>query len=165
LKLASASSGSLSFGKNTFQEIMTIEVIVKQSIVHIALVVRDYDEAIAFYTEKLHFTLIEDTYQPEQGKRWVVVSPPGSIGTTLLLAKASKPEQQPFVGNQAGGRVFLFLNTDDFWRDYNQMVSEGIKFVRKPKEETYGLVAVFEDLYGNLWDLLELKAKELGTLK
>lgn len=144
---------------------MTIEVIVKQSIVNIALVVRDYDEAIAFYTEKLHFTLIEDTYQPEQGKRWVVVSPPGSIGTTLLLAKASKPEQQPFVGNQAGGRVFLFLNTDDFWRDYNQMVSEGIKFVRKPKEETYGLVAVFEDLYGNLWDLLELKAKESGTLK
>lgn len=144
---------------------MTIEVIVKQSIVHIALVVRDYDEAIAFYTEKLHFTLIEDTYQPEQGKRWVVVSPPGSIGTTLLLAKASKPEQQPFVGNQAGGKVFLFLNTDDFWRDYNQMVSEGIKFVRKPKEETYGLVAVFEDLYGNLWDLLELKAKESGTLK
>lgn len=144
---------------------MTIEVIVKQSIVHIALVVRDYDEAIAFYTEKLHFTLIEDTYQPEQGKRWVVVSPPGSIGTTLLLAKASKPEQQPFVGNQAGGRVFLFLNTDDFWRDYNQMVSEGIKFVRKPKEETYGLVAVFEDLYGNLWDLLELKAKESGTHK
>ncbi|MFI3122001.1 MAG: VOC family protein [Methylococcaceae bacterium] len=163
--MASASSGSLSFGKNTFQEIMTIEVIVKQSIVHIALVVRDYDEAIAFYTEKLHFTLIEDTYQPEQGKRWVVVSPPGSIGTTVLLAKASKPEQQPFVGNQAGGRVFLFLNTDDFWRDYNQMVSEGIKFVRKPKEETYGLVAVFEDLYGNLWDLLELKAKESGTLK
>lgn len=144
---------------------MTIEVIVKQSIVHIALVVRDYDEAIAFYTEKLHFTLIEDTYQPEQGKRWVVVSPPGSIGTTLLLAKASKPEQQPFVGNQAGGKVFLFLNTDDFWRDYNQMVSEGIKFVRKPKEETYGLVAVFEDLHGNLWDLLELKAKESGTLK
>ena len=144
---------------------MTIEVIVKQSIVHIALVVRDYDEAIAFYTEKLHFTLIEDTYQPEQGKRWVVVSPPGSIGTTLLLAKASKPEQQPFVGNQAGGKVFLFLNTDDFWRDYNQMVSEGIKFVRKPKEETYGLVAVFEDLHGNLWDLLELKAKETGTLK
>ena len=126
---------------------MTIEVIVKQSIVHIALVVRDYDEAIAFYTEKLHFTLIEDTYQPEPGKRWVIVSPPGSIGTTVLLAKASKPEQQPFVGNQAGGRVFLFLNTDDFWRDYNQMVSEGIKFVRKPKEETYGLVAVFEDLY------------------
>jgi catechol 2,3-dioxygenase-like lactoylglutathione lyase family enzyme len=134
------------------------EVSVKQSIVHIALVVRDYDEAIAFYTEKLHFTLIEDTYQPEQDKRWVVVSPPGSIGTTLLLAKASKPEQQPFIGNQAGGRVFLFLNTDDFWRDYNEMISKGIKFVRVPKEESYGLVTVFEDLYGNLWDLLQINA-------
>ena len=130
----------------------------KQSIVHIALVVRDYDEAITFYTEKLHFTLVEDIYQPEQDKRWVVVSPPGSGGTTLLLARASKPEQQPFIGNQAGGRVFLFLNTDDFWRDYNEMVSKGINFVRAPKEETYGLVAVFEDLYGNLWDLLQLNA-------
>ncbi|MBI2331741.1 MAG: VOC family protein [Chloroflexi bacterium] len=130
----------------------------KQSIVHIALVVRDYDEAIAFYTEKLHFKLVEDTYQPEQGKRWVVVTPPGSGGTTLLLAKASKLEQQPFIGNQTGGRVFLFLNTDDFWRDYNEMVSKGIKFVRDPKEESYGLVAVFEDLYGNLWDLLQLNA-------
>lgn len=129
-----------------------------QSIVHIALVVSDYDEAIAFYTEKLHFTLIEDTYQPEQDKRWVVVSPPGSVGTTLLLAKASKPEQEPFVGNQTGGRVFLFLNTDDFWRDYNEMVSKGVKFVRAPKKEAYGLVAVFEDLYGNLWDLLQLNA-------
>jgi catechol 2,3-dioxygenase-like lactoylglutathione lyase family enzyme len=128
----------------------------KQSIVHIALVVKDYDEAIAFYTEKLHFTLVEDTYQPAQDKRWVVVAPPGSVGTTLLLAKASKPEQEPFVGNQAGGRVFLFLNTDDFWRDYNEMVSNGIKLVRPPKEESYGLVAVFEDLYGNLWDLLQL---------
>jgi catechol 2,3-dioxygenase-like lactoylglutathione lyase family enzyme len=130
----------------------------KQSIVHIALVVNDYDEAIAFYTQKLHFTLVEDTYQPEQDKRWVVVSPPGSVGTTLLLAKASKPEQLPFVGNQAGGRVFLFLNTDDFWRDYNEMASSGIKFVRPPKEESYGTVAVFEDLYGNLWDLLQLNA-------
>jgi catechol 2,3-dioxygenase-like lactoylglutathione lyase family enzyme len=129
----------------------------KQSIVHIALVVRDYDEAIAFYTEKLHFTLIEDTYQPEQDKRWVVVSPPGSVGTTLLLAKASKAEQEPFIGNQSGGRVFLFLNTDNFWRDYSDMVSKGVKFVRDPKEEVYGLVAVFEDLYGNLWDLLQLK--------
>ena len=129
----------------------------KQSIVHVAIVVGDYDDAISFYTEKLHFTLIEDTYQPEQDKRWVVVSPPGSIGTTLLLAKASKPDQQPFIGNQAGGRVFLFLNTDDFWRDYNEMVSKGIKFVRTPKKEDYGLVAVFEDLYGNLWDLLQLK--------
>lgn len=128
----------------------------KQSIVHIALVVRDYDEAIEFYTKKLHFTLIEDTYQLEQNKRWVVVSPPGSKGTTLLLARASKPEQEAFVGNQTGGRVFLFLQTDDFWRDYNDMVSRGIRFVREPKKETYGTVAVFEDLYGNLWDLLEL---------
>ena len=128
----------------------------RQSIVHVALLVRDYDEAIEFYTKKLHFTLVEDAYQPEQDKRWVVVSPPGSSGTTLLLARASKPEQEAFVGNQAGGRVFLFLHTDDFWRDYNEMVSEEIKFVRDPKKESYGTVAVFEDLYGNLWDLLEL---------
>lgn len=127
-----------------------------QSIIHIALVVRDYDEAIEFYTEKLHFTLIEDTYQPEQDKRWVVVAPPGSAGTTLLLAKASKPEQGPVIGNQAGGRVFLFLNTDDFWRDYNEMIANGIKFVREPKRADYGMVAVFEDLYGNRWDLLQL---------
>lgn len=133
----------------------------KQSIVHIALVVRDYDEAIEFYTRKLHFTLIEDTYQPEQDKRWVVVAPPGSTGTTLLLARASKPEQEPFIGNQAGGRVFLFLNTDDFWRDYNEMVSTGIKFVRGPKKADYGMVAVFEDLYGNLWDLLQLNDDHL----
>jgi catechol 2,3-dioxygenase-like lactoylglutathione lyase family enzyme len=129
----------------------------KQSIVHVALVVRDYDEAIAFYTEKLNFDLIEDTYQPEQDKRWVVVAPPGSSGTTLLLARASKPEQEPFIGNQSGGRVFLFLNTDDFWRDYNAMRAQGIHFVREPKEQDYGTVAVFEDLYGNLWDLLQLK--------
>ncbi len=129
----------------------------KQSIVHIALVVRDYDEAIEFYTKKLHFTLIEDTYQPEQDKRWVVVSPPGSDGTTLLLARASKPEQESFIGRQSGGRVFLFLNTDDFWRDYNEMVSLGIEFVREPKAESYGTVAVFKDLYGNLWDLLQLR--------
>ena len=132
----------------------------KQSIVHIALVVKDYEEAIAFYTEKLHFTLVEDTYQPEQDKRWVVVAPPGSTGTTLLLARASKPEQEPYIGNQTGGRVFLFLNTDDFWRDYNEMVSLGIKFVRPPKEAAYGMVAVFEDLYGNLWDLLQLNADQ-----
>jgi catechol 2,3-dioxygenase-like lactoylglutathione lyase family enzyme len=127
----------------------------KQSIVHIALVVKDYDEALDFYINKLNFTLIEDTYQPEQDKRWVVVSPPGSIGTTLLLARASKPEQEPFIGNQTGGRVFLFLNTDDFWRDYHTMVAKGIKFVREPKQAEYGMVAVFEDLYGNLWDLLQ----------
>jgi len=129
----------------------------KQSIVHIALVVRDYDEAIEFYTKKLLFELVEDTYQPEQDKRWVVVSPPGSNGVTILLAKASKPEQEEFIGNQSGGRVFLFLNTDDFWRDYNRMKSIGIKFIRNPKEQDYGIVAVFEDLYGNLWDLLQLK--------
>lgn len=128
----------------------------KQSIVHLALVVRDYDEAIDFYTKKLHFTLVEDTYQPEQDKRWVVVAPPGSAGTTLLLARASTPEQESFIGNQSGGRVFLFLNTDDFWRDYNDMVAKGIEFVRDPKEEPYGTVAVFADLYGNLWDLLQL---------
>ncbi len=131
----------------------------KQSIVHIALVVRDYDEAIDFYTKKLHFTLVEDTYQPEQDKRWVLVSPPGSSGTTLLLARASKPEQEAFIGNQTGGRVFLFLQTDDFWRDYHEMVSLGIHFVREPKVEPYGAVAVFEDLYGNLWDLIEWESK------
>lgn len=127
----------------------------KQSIAHIALVVRDYDEAIAFYTETLNFELREDTYQPEQDKRWVVVSPPGSDGVTLLLAAASSEEQTNFVGNQSGGRVFLFLNTDDFWRDYHQMTSRGVNFVREPKEEIYGWVAVFEDLYGNLWDLIQ----------
>lgn len=130
----------------------------KQSIVHIALVVKDYDEAIDFYTQKLNFELIEDTFQPEQDKRWVVVSPPGSNGVTLLLARASKPDQEPFIGNQAGGRVFLFLNTDDFWRDYNAMLAKGIKFVREPKKQPYGMVAVFEDLYGNLWDLIELNS-------
>jgi catechol 2,3-dioxygenase-like lactoylglutathione lyase family enzyme len=126
----------------------------KQSLGLLALVVRDYDEAIDFYTNQLHFKLLEDTYQPEQDKRWVVVSPPGSTGTSLLLAKASTPEQQPFIGNQTGGRVFLFLNTDDFWRDYNDMVAKGVRFVRPPKTEPYGTVAVFEDLYGNLWDLI-----------
>lgn len=127
----------------------------KQAIVHIALVVRDYDEAIEFYTQKLHFTLVEDTYQPEQDKRWVIVSPPGSQGTTLLLAKASKPIQNNFIGNQAGGRVFLFLGTDDFWRDYQDIVDQNIEIVRKPKETDYGIVAVFKDLYGNLWDLVQ----------
>ena len=128
----------------------------KQSIVHIALVVRDYEEAIEFYTKKLYFTLLEDSYQAEQDKRWVVVAPPGSKGTTILLARASTPEQEKFIGDQAGGRVFLFLNTDDFWRDYNDMQAKGIKFVREPKEQDYGTVAVFEDLYGNRWDLLQL---------
>ncbi|MBY8119137.1 VOC family protein [Vibrio fluvialis] len=128
----------------------------KQSIIHISIVVHDYDEALDFYINKLKFELVEDTYQPKQDKRWVVVSPPGSQGVTLLLAKASKPEQKPFIGNQTGGRVFLFLNTDDFWRDYHRMVEDGIHFVRPPAEADYGTVAVFEDLYGNLWDLLQM---------
>lgn len=128
----------------------------KQSIVHVALVVRDYDEAIAFYTDKLGFTLIDDSYQPEQDKRWVVVAPPGSTGTSLLLARATTPEQEASVGNQTGGRVFLFLNSDDLWRDYRAMVAKGVSFVREPKEQPYGTVAVFEDLYGNRWDLLQL---------
>jgi catechol 2,3-dioxygenase-like lactoylglutathione lyase family enzyme len=130
-------------------------MIMRQSLMHVALVVRDYDEAIAFYCGKLRFTLVEDTYQPEQDKRWVVVAPPGSSGATLLLARASKPEQEAFVGNQAGGRVFLFLRTDDFWRDYREMLAAGIRFAREPKDAEYGTVAVFEDLYGNLWDLVQ----------
>ncbi len=125
-----------------------------QSIIHIALVVRDYDEAIAFFCDKLHFSLVEDTYQPEQDKRWVLVAPPGSTGTQLLLARATTPEQTAAVGHQTGGRVFLFLHTDDFWRDYADMQAAGITFVRPPKAAPYGTVAVFEDLYGNWWDLL-----------
>ena len=126
-----------------------------QSIIHVALVVRDYDEAIEFFCQRLNFKLIEDSYQPEQDKRWVVVAPPGSNGTNLLLARAATPEQEAFIGRQTGGRVFLFLSTDDFWRDFNEMLSAGIKFVREPKNAPYGTVAVFEDLYGNLWDLIE----------
>lgn len=133
----------------------------KQSIAHVALVVRDYDEAIAFFTQKLHFVLVEDLYQPEQDKRWVIVAPPGSEGTTLLLARASQPEQEPFIGNQAGGRVFLFLATDDFWRDYHEMVDRGIRFVRPPSEQPYGVVAVFEDLYGNRWDLIQYAERQV----
>ncbi len=128
----------------------------RQSIIHVALVVRDYDEAIAFYCAKLGFTLVEDTVQPEQDKRWVVVAPPGSQGTSLLLARAATPEQEAFIGRQSGGRVFLFLSTDDFWRDYRRMLAAGIEFVREPREAPYGTVAVFADLYGNLWDLIEL---------
>jgi len=134
----------------------------KQSIIHVALVVRDYDEAIEFFCNKLNFKLIEDSYQPEQDKRWVVVAPPGSNGTNLLLARASTPEQEAFVGRQSGGRVFLFLSTDDFWRDYNEMLSAGIKFVREPRDAPYGTVAVFEDLYGNLWDLIGLAEREVN---
>ena len=127
----------------------------QQSILHVALVVRDYDEAIEFYCNKLGFTLVEDIYQPEQDKRWVVVRPPGDGNATLLLARASNERQQKFIGDQSGGRVFLFLQTDDFQRDYDAMLEKGIKFVRDPKTESYGTVAVFEDLYGNLWDLFE----------
>ena len=127
----------------------------RQSIAHIALVVRDYDEAIEFFTTRLGFSVVEDIYQPAQDKRWVVVAPPGSAGATLLLARASNKGQEAFIGDQSGGRVFLFLSTDDFWRDYEQMVERGITFVREPKTEDYGTVAVFEDLYGNRWDLIE----------
>lgn len=130
----------------------------KQSIAHLALVVADYDEAIAFYTEKLGFELVEDTPLSET-KRWVLVAPPGSDSCQLLLAKGVGAEQTSRIGNQTGGRVFLFLRTDDFWRDYHHFVSKGISFVREPKVEEYGTVAVFTDLYGNLWDLIEFSNK------
>ena len=128
----------------------------KQRIAHIALVVEDYDEAIKFYTEKLNFTLIEDSILSET-KRWVLIAPKGATECCLLLAKAVNDEQRSRIGNQTGGRVFLFLFTDDFYRDYNKMIADDVKFVREPKEEDYGIVAVFEDLYGNLWDLLQPK--------
>lgn len=129
-----------------------------QSLLHIALVVRDYDEALDFYVGKLGFSLVEDSFQPAQNKRWVVIAPPGAApGTcTLLLARASSEVQSAFIGNQAGGRVFLFLRTDDFQRDYARYQAMGVRFVREPKVEAYGTVAVFADLYGNLWDLIEL---------
>jgi len=128
-----------------------------RSLAHVALVVRDYDEAIAWFTGKLGFTLVADQYQPEQDKRWVLVAPPGAPegSTSILLARASSPEQERFVGNQAGGRVFLFLATDDFERDHEAMRAQGVIFVREPKQAPYGKVAVFEDLYGNLWDLVQ----------
>lgn len=129
----------------------------KQSIVNISLLVRDYDAAIEFFTKKLHFTLVEDVPIREQNKRWVIIAPKGSQETRITLAKASTPEQIACVGNQTGGRVFLSLHTDDFWRDYNEMVISGIQFVREPKEELYGIVAVWKDLCGNLWDLIEYK--------
>jgi catechol 2,3-dioxygenase-like lactoylglutathione lyase family enzyme len=123
---------------------------------HIALVVRDYDEAIAWYTDKLGLVLVTDEYQPEQDKRWVVVAPSGAgpKAATILLARAATPEQAAFIGNQAGGRVFLFLRTDDFRRDYDAMRAKGVRFVRDPVTQPYGTVAVFEDLYGNRWDLV-----------
>jgi catechol 2,3-dioxygenase-like lactoylglutathione lyase family enzyme len=125
----------------------------KQFITHIALVVRDYDEAIAFYTQKLSFRLLEDTVLSE-AKRWVLVAPPGSNECSILLAKAAAPAQENVIGNQTGGRVFLFLRTDDFYRDYESLLEKGVRFVRPPVREDYGTVAVFEDLYGNLWDLI-----------
>jgi catechol 2,3-dioxygenase-like lactoylglutathione lyase family enzyme len=126
-----------------------------QKIGAISLIVRDYDEAIAFYTKKLQFELVEDT-DMGGGKRWVMVSPPGSSGTRLLLAKAVTPEQESRIGNQTGGRVFLFLHTDDFRRDYESMKSNGVHFLEAPRDESYGTVVVFEDIYGNKWDLLEM---------
>lgn len=136
-----------------------------QTIAHVTLVVRDYDEAIVFFTQSLGFDLIEDTPSKDrQGrdKRWVLIAPPGSQGTQILLAKASNAEETSRVGNQTGGRVFMFLHTDDFWRDYKAMIKKGVKFVREPKEEKYGTVAVFEDLYGNRWDLLQPKQADLS---
>lgn len=127
----------------------------KQFLALTSVVVRDYDEAIRFYTEVLGFDLIEDTYIAAQDKRWVVVAPKGSTGARLLLARAVGDEQRSRIGNQTGGRVFLFLYTDDFWRDYRGYREKGVEFVREPKAESYGTVAVFRDLYGNLWDLLQ----------
>ena len=130
-----------------------------QAIGQVALVVREYDEALAFYVDTLGFNLVEDTFIPEQDKRWVVVAPPGSNESRLLLARAVGNRQPSRIGDQTGGRVFLFLHTDDFWRDYRIYKSKGVIFVREPKEEPYGTVAVFEDLYGNLWDLLQPKCR------
>ena len=134
-----------------------------QSLAHVTLVVRDYDEAIDFFTRKLKFDLVEDRYMPEQDKRWVVVAPPGGAGASLVLAQPSGPGQSAFIGNQTGGRVSFFLHTDDFWRDYRRMVGEGIEFVREPLEAPYGTVAVFKDLYGNLWDLVQKAASGPGN--
>jgi catechol 2,3-dioxygenase-like lactoylglutathione lyase family enzyme len=128
-----------------------------QSLGQVAIVVRDYDEALSFYVDTLGFKLIEDTPVPAQNKRWVVVAPPGSSSARLLLARAVGDEQASRIGNQTGGRVFLFLYTDDFWRDFRTYQAKGVVFVREPAEESYGTVAVFKDLYGNLWDLVQLR--------
>ena len=131
-----------------------------QNLAHVSILVRDYDEAIHFFTQSLGFHLVEDSPskdREERDKRWVLVAPPGSRGTSLLLAKASNDEESSRIGNQTGGRVFLFLHTDDFWRDHAAMVTKGVRFLRSPREESYGTVAVFEDLYGNQWDLLQPK--------
>jgi catechol 2,3-dioxygenase-like lactoylglutathione lyase family enzyme len=128
---------------------------IKQAIALTSLLVRDYDEALKFYVEVLGFKLVEDTFIAAQDKRWVVVAPAGSSESGLLLARAANPDQAARIGNQTGGRVFLFLHTDDFWRDYVAYKAKGVEFVRDPKQESYGMVAVFKDLYGNLWDLLQ----------
>ena len=128
---------------------------IKQRISNIALVVEDYDDAIKFYTQKLNFELVENT-DLGGGKRWVQISPPNAEGTNILLAKASNDQQQQSIGNQAGGRVFLFLQTNDFWRDYEHMKSQGVEFTEQPRVEEYGTVVVFKDLYGTKWDLLQL---------
>lgn len=127
----------------------------KQSLATVSLLVRDYDEALEFYLKKLNFNLVEDTYLPDEDKRWVTITPQNSNGAQLLLAKAEGPVQERAIGNQAGGRVFLFLSTDDFWRDYELMTKSEVEFVREPITQEYGTVAVFKDLYGNLWDLIE----------
>ena len=132
----------------------------QQSVGLVSIVVRDYDEALAFYVGMLGFVLVEDSFVEAQNKRWVVVSPPGATESRLLLARASTEEQASHVGNQTGGRVFLFLYTDSFWRDFQAYKAKGVEFVREPKEEPYGTVAVFKDLYGNLWDLLEPRSHD-----
>jgi len=134
---------------------------VAQHLALVSLVVADYDAAIAFYVDTLGFSLIEDTYQPAQDKRWVIVAPPGAKESRLLLARANNAKQISRIGDQTGGRVFLFLYTDDFWRDYNAYQAKGVKFVREPKDEVYGTVAVFQDLHGNLWDLVQLSPENV----
>ena len=129
----------------------------QQSLGLVSLVVKEYEEALAFFVGKLGFELIENSFVPEQNKRWVVIAPRGSRGAQLLLARASAPEQEQRIGNQTGGRVFLFLYTDDFWRDYEQYKAQGVEFTRAPVEQPYGTVAVFRDLYGNLWDLVQMR--------
>jgi catechol 2,3-dioxygenase-like lactoylglutathione lyase family enzyme len=137
---------------------------VAQSLGLVSLVVRDYDEAINFFVGTLGFRLVEDTFVPEQSKRWVVVSPPGATECQLLLARASSPDQETRIGKQTGGRVFLFLYTDEFWRDYEMYKAKGVVFVREPKHEPYGTVAVFLDLYGNMWDLLQPTESHIRTI-
>ena len=151
LKVSAKKPGLNSFHKNS---IFDFKKMTQQYIAQVALVVADYDEAIEFYTRKLNFVLLEDTVLSET-KRWVRIAPPGKNGCNLLLAKAANDQQTASTGNQTGGRVFLFLHTDDFWRDYKRLTEAGIVFLRPPAAEEYGTVAVFRDLYGNLWDLVQ----------